>query len=59
MKTARSSHDRPSVRFRQPDDIFQVRVSLIAIEPPIWHRLLVPQDLTLPRLHTLLQVVMG
>jgi len=46
-------------RFRQPDDIFQVRVSLIDIDPPIWRRLLLPQDVTLPRLHDILQVTMG
>jgi Plasmid pRiA4b ORF-3-like protein len=49
----------PIRRFRQPDDIFQVRVSLIDIDPPIWRRLLLPQDVTLPRLHDILQVAMG
>lgn len=34
-------------RFRQPDDIFPVRVSLIDIIPPIWRRLLLPQDVAL------------
>lgn len=46
-------------RFSLPDDIFQLRVTLVGIEPPVWRRLLVPQDLTLPRLHAVLQVVMG
>ena len=58
-KTARSSRDPSTARFRQPDDIFQLRVSLIDIKPPIWRRLLVPQDLPLPRLHTVVQVAMG
>lgn len=58
MKT-RVPREDAAPRFSLPDDIFQVRVSLIDIEPPIWRRVLVPQDLTLPRLHTLLQVVMG
>jgi len=58
-ETAQAFRGARSLRFRQPDDIFQLRVSLIDIEPPIWRRLLVPQNLTLPRLHTLLQAVMG
>ena len=59
MKTGRTSGGAQGPRFNLPDDIFQLRVSLIGIEPPVWRRLLVPQDLTLPRLHTILQVVMG
>lgn len=47
------------LRFSEPGDVFQLRVSLIDIEPLIWRRLLVPQDVTLPRLHTILQITMG
>jgi hypothetical protein len=46
-------------RFRRPDDIFQLRVTLIDIEPRVWRRLLVRQDVSLPRLHSILQVAMG
>ena len=46
-------------RFRQPDDVFQLRVSLINITPSIWRRLLVPQDIRLPRLHVVIQTAMG
>lgn len=55
----RVPRDGATPRFSQPDDIFQVRVTLVDVEPPIWRRLLVPQGLTLPRLHAVLQVVMG
>jgi len=58
-ETTQPSRGAGPLRFSLPDDIFQLRVSLIDIEPPIWRRLLVPQDLTLPRLHAILQVVMG
>ena len=57
--TTRVSRDRSTPRFSQPDDIFQLRVTLIDVEPTVWRRLLVPQDLTLPRLHAILQAVMG
>jgi hypothetical protein len=46
-------------RFQQPDDVFQIRVSLADVEPLVWRRLLVPQEVTLPRLHQILQVTMG
>ncbi len=36
-----------------------MRVSLIGIEPPIWRRLLVAQDVMLPQLHAILQPVVG
>lgn len=57
-----TAHDPPNgrtFRFRQPDDIFQLRVTLTDIRPPIWRRLLVPQDIRLPRLHSILQAAMG
>lgn len=48
-----------ALRFPQADDVFQLRISLVDITPPIWRRLLVPQDILLPRLHRFLQVAMG
>lgn len=47
------------MRFPEPDDIFQLRISLIGIEPQIWRRLLVPKEITLPRLHVILQPTLG
>lgn len=40
-----------NLRFPLPDDIFQLRVSLIGVKPPIWRRVMVPQDVTLSHLH--------
>ena len=40
-------------------DIYQLTVTLVDIEPPIWRRIQVPADITLARLHTVLQVTMG
>jgi len=53
------SAEAPVPRFSMPDDVFQLRVSLIGIESPIWRRVLVPQNLNLRRLHGVLQAVMG
>ncbi len=39
--------------------IHQIRISLNDITPPIWRRVLVPSDITLGRLHILIQIVMG
>lgn len=38
---------------------FQVKVSLRFVRPPIWRRLLVPSDITLPTLHRVIQEAMG
>ena len=56
---ARRSTPARGPRFPLPDDIFQLRVSLIDVEPLIWRRLLVAKDVTLPRLHPILQAAMG
>lgn len=39
--------------------IYQVRISLKDLRPPIWRRVLVRSDITLGRLHELIQIVMG
>src|SRR5580698_8954743 len=42
-----------------PQEIYQVKVTLLGTRPPIWRRLLVPADLTLEDLHDVLQAAMG
>ena len=39
--------------------IYQIKVSLDDIHPPIWRRILVPGNTTLLKLHNILQIVMG
>lgn len=39
--------------------IYQLKVTLYDSKPPIWRRIQVPADITLSRLHNILQVVMG
>jgi hypothetical protein len=39
--------------------IYQLKVTLDRIKPPIWRRIQVPGELTLPRLHAVLQISMG
>jgi len=43
----------------QPQGIYQIKVTLLGTDPPIWRRLLVPADLTLEQLHDVLQLAMG
>ena len=38
--------------------IYQIKVTLKHIRPPVWRRILVPADASLYELHTILQIVM-
>jgi hypothetical protein len=40
-------------------EIYQLRLTVRGIKPPIWRRILVRSDVTLARLHLLIQVLMG
>ena len=42
-----------------PQEIYQLKVTLLDTKPPIWRRLLVPVGLTLEVLHDVLQLAMG
>ena len=44
---------------RKHADVYQFRVTLTEVTPPIWRRLLVPGSMTLGKLHVLLQEAMG
>lgn len=39
--------------------VYQVRIRLIGVEPPIWRQLWVPPDMTLVGLHQVVQIAMG
>lgn len=47
------------VRMRKPAQVFQIKVVLRGSRPPIWRRIHVRSDITLAKLHDILQVVMG
>ncbi len=47
---------------RPPRDrapIFQLKLTLEGVKPPVWRRLLVPADIALHQLHAVLQEAMG
>lgn len=44
---------------RKPKKIFRLKVTLDEVTPPVWRRVLVDADITLARLHRILQAAMG
>jgi hypothetical protein len=46
-------------RFRRDRSIYQIKVTLEGIHPPIWRRLRVRGCNTLAELHDVLQIAMG
>jgi hypothetical protein len=42
-----------------PQEIYQLKITLLGTKPPIWRRLLVPAAVTLEVLHDILQLAMG
>jgi hypothetical protein len=49
----------PSPRAPAAGDVFQLEVTLLDIEPPIWRRVLVGADSTLDHLHEVIQAAFG
>ncbi|TAJ84847.1 plasmid pRiA4b ORF-3 family protein [bacterium] len=43
----------------QPAEIYQVKITLKDIRPAIWRRVLIPGDITLAKLHRIIQETMG
>lgn len=41
------------------DAVYQVKITLKGLRPPIWRRILVKSDMTLAQLHGIIQAVMG
>jgi hypothetical protein len=49
----------PLVESREPSPIYQLKVTLKDSRPSIWRRIQAPGDISLARLHAVLQIVMG
>ncbi len=49
----------PTSALENIGNVCQIKVTLLGTNPPIWRRLLVPEDLTLERLHRVIQAAMG
>jgi hypothetical protein len=39
--------------------VYQLKITLRGVKPPIWRRVLVPSDITLGELHSIIQIAMG
>jgi Plasmid pRiA4b ORF-3-like protein len=49
----------PTKKIETPNELYQIKVTLLYTKPPLWRRLLVPATLTLEQLHDVLQLAMG
>jgi hypothetical protein len=47
------------IQKKKSDTIYQLKITLNYSKPPIWRRITVPDNITLPRLHKIIQIVMG
>ena len=39
--------------------VLQLRISLRGVSPPVWRRLLIPEQITIVQLHRVMQLAMG
>ena len=44
---------------KNASNLFQLKITLTGSKPPIWRRIIVRSDIGLPKLHRVLQIVMG
>ena len=44
---------------KRPAALLQLRIDLESIRPPIWRRVVVPETITLAKLHRVIQIIMG
>ena len=49
----------PTKRPLSGPDAYQIKITLKGSKPPIWRRFLVPGNITLAKLHDVIQIVMG
>ena len=47
------------MREKRSESVYQLKVTLLGSEPPIWRRVLVARNVTLKRLHSIFQAAMG
>lgn len=43
----------------QPPILLQLRIQLLGVEPAVWRQVLVPESITLPKLHEVIQAAIG
>lgn len=50
---------QPPRKARKLDWVWQLRIELLDVQPLVWRRLLVPADITLPKLDRVIQTALG
>jgi hypothetical protein len=59
MKSELGKKQKTDRMVKVPSEIYQLKVTLRGIKPPIWRRIAVPGDIKLDKLHKVLQLSMG
>jgi hypothetical protein len=55
----KTAHKPAAQRGNGSNEVHQVKVTLLDTNPPIWRRFAVPSNMTLEKLHWVIQIVMG
>jgi len=54
-----TKRDRSKKRVQTSGTVYELKITLLEVDPPIWRRILVPSEVTLGDLNFILQAVMG
>jgi hypothetical protein len=54
-----TTRKRPTRAPHDPIWMYQLRITLLDVQPSVWRTVLVPETITLPRLHAAIQATMG
>ena len=58
-KSKKPTKKKTTKAAKPPDEVYQLGIKLLGTDPPIWRMFAVPSGISLPKLHDVIQIVMG